>query len=1114
MANATATVRVSKIAPWVVATELFQFFETTIGENTVFACEIASHQKNWRSKGFGRVQFENAEAAERAVSLSAAGKLFFHRAYIHVSLCLDDIIVRPVDPRNRVDGGILHVGVMSGKATFGALENWNLAKAEILSQKKRVAFSVVDRGECYKIEIDFADLIGVFACNMSKGQRNGVLLQMKYAPRIYHKITGPSITPKFSVDRYHVCKEDVKFLWVRTTDFSSVKSIGQSTHFYWELSDCISVLEIITNFPCNEEYKNLEVEQVKPFCSVSELVPIMYFVSDPFLTYEIIFQLNSLIHAQKLIVTTINLEFLNILRGLTEETANKILLKLHRLKSTCNEPVQFIQHELYNIQKCKLSLDSYKSIPADKNLMSCHRVLITPSKVYFLGPEIETSNYVVRHFSAYASNFLRVSFVDENWSKLPPEAISTTTGQGISSKIYRTQIFQRIHSILKNGIVIGTKKFEFLVFSASQLRANSVWMFAPTESLNAEKIRDWMGYFKKINCVSKCAARMGQLFSSSMQIFSVLAQDVQTIPDVEAVTDGIKYCFSDGIGKISLSFARQVAQKIGLNHTPSAFQIRYGGYKGVVSVDRNSFWKLSLRTSMLKFDSKNTMLCVTKWSESMPCYLNREIISLLSTLGIEDKVFESMQCEQMALLEEMLSNKEAALNVLEGMVGGDTRLTLVKMLLHGYEPKSEPYLSMMLRAYQEFQLSDLRTKCRIFVSKGRVILGCLDETGSLDYGQVYIRVSMTKAEQEAICQSQSFFKRIDESTAVVVGKIIVTKNPCLHPGDIRVLEAVWEPGLEEMGLVDCIVFPQKGPRPHPNECSGGDLDGDLYFVCWDSNLVPMDADAPMDYLGRRPRLLDHEVTLEEIHNFFIDYIINDTLGVISTAHLVHADSEPLKARSPKCLQLAKLQSMAVDFAKTGAPAEMPRVLKPKDYPDFLERGDRPMYASPGILGKLYRATRVPSGMSNLAFTWSKELAQMAYDPDLEVPGFEDFLEDAVKFKIQYIDKLTALMNYYEAQREDEILTGNLRQRPDHLNRDKKRYGEVKDRILVAVKNLHKEVKEWFKGSCNIQEQPKMASAWYHVTYHPNYYEEENFLSFPWILSDVLLNIKSLRGTRK
>lgn len=53
-------------------------------------------------------------------------------------------------------------------------------------------------------------------------------------------------------------------------------------------------------------------------------------------------------------------------------------------------------------------------------------------------------------------------------------------------------------------------------------------------------------------------------------------------------------------------------------------------------------------------------------------------------------------------------------------------------------------------------------------------------------------------------------------------------------------------------------------RPHPNECSGGDLDGDLFFISWDKDLIPCQTDNPMDYTGRRPRIMDHKVTLEVI----------------------------------------------------------------------------------------------------------------------------------------------------------------------------------------------------------------------------------------------------------
>lgn len=442
--------------------------------------------------------------------------------------------------------------------------------------------------------------------------------------------------------------------------------------------------------------------------------------------------------------------------------------------------------------------------------MNCHRALVTPAKIYCVGPELETANYVVKNFASHASDFLRVTFVEEDWSKLPANAISTSIQQGFFSRPHRTKLYDRILSVLRDGIVIGSKRFEFLAFSASQLRSNSVWMFASSDEVKAADIREWMGSFNKIRSVSKCAARMGQLFSSSTQTLVVPVQHVEMVPDVEVTSsDGVNYCFSDGIGKISLSFARQVSQKCGLNHTPSAFQIRYGGYKGVVAVDRNSFRKLSLRSSMLKFESKNRMLNVTSWSESMPCFLNREIITLLSTLGIEDDIFLEMQTVQVLLLDKMVTSKESALDFLESLGKSDTKNILVNML-QGYEPNLEPYLSMMLQSYREYQLSDIRSRCRIFVPNGRILIGCLDETGILSYGQVYVRVTMTKREREF--ENQSFFKKVDETTAIVLGKVLVTKNPCLHPGDIRVLEAVYEVALEEKGLVDCLIFPQKGER--------------------------------------------------------------------------------------------------------------------------------------------------------------------------------------------------------------------------------------------------------------------------------------------------------------
>ena len=146
-------------------------------------------------------------------------------------------------------------------------------------------------------------------------------------------------------------------------------------------------------------------------------------------------------------------------------------------------------------------------------------------------------------------------------------------------------------------------------------------------------------------------------------------------------------------------------------------------------------------------------------------------------------------------------------------------------------------------------------------------------------------------------------------------------------------------------------------------------------------------------------------------------MINDALGVISTAHLIHADRNPLKARSPECLQLAALHSMAVDFAKTGAPAEMPLALRPREFPDFMERWERPMYVSNGVLGKLNRAALRHE--ENAEALLPAAPPSCVYDPDLEVAGFDKFLDTAEEQYEAYAEKLGTLMTYYSAEGEDE-----------------------------------------------------------------------------------------------
>ena len=84
--------------------------------------------------------------------------------------------------------------------------------------------------------------------------------------------------------------------------------------------------------------------------------------------------------------------------------------------------------------------------------------------------------------------------------------------------------------------------------------------------------------------------------------------------------------------------------KLDKTYNPSAFQIRFAGFKGVLSVDPTlDGIKAKLRPSMRKFQSTHRRLEVLQTSRAQDVYLNHQVIMLLSNLGVPDKVFLDLQ---------------------------------------------------------------------------------------------------------------------------------------------------------------------------------------------------------------------------------------------------------------------------------------------------------------------------------------------------------------------------------------------------------------------------------------------------------------------------------------
>ncbi|KAJ3044743.1 Protein rrf1 [Rhizophlyctis rosea] len=238
------------------------------------------------------------------------------------------------------------------------------------------------------------------------------------------------------------------------------------------------------------------------------------------------------------------------------------------------------------------------------------------------------------------------------------------------------------------------------------------------------------------------------------------------------------------------SFGRKPAAPsngIGLldHELPSVVQIRAHGVKGVLTLDPTLQGnKAVLRSSMLKFHSDYS----SSWTSTPPTPCNFRV-------GI--KSYSSAPRARFTKVGEQELLQLNARNISIDAIRE-------KHLRRGTDGRLQ-----------------------IKLEKARRPLGVADYSGTLKSGQCF------------------FQPTINGTPTALYGTVAVMRNPCYHPGDIRILRAVPCPAL--CHLRDCVVFPVLGDRPHPDEMSGGDLDGDQYLVIWDPDLIPRSHAVPFDY---------------------------------------------------------------------------------------------------------------------------------------------------------------------------------------------------------------------------------------------------------------------------
>lgn len=812
-------------------------------------------------------------------------------------------------------------GMMASESTMWNLPQFSYEDIVLLTNFSKRLFEIqfkVNLGryglKAFKMQIDFSHPTKIIWGTRKNGAW-GLAIMLPSPPKLYGRL------PVSHDDDQSLWQE--WDLWARKTDISGelhklkhlpaslVKPFGQSvecgrwTTYYLDIDSSLSEWESVRTYLADYNVKIIQVncfELVTPGLSnawklldnsAEMTLELLSSTHTYHLDFPVRYQLEVCISHGILDEFSVDAQFLEKLISFDVDRARMMLEGVAENSRQFYEPMK-----MFDDPKV-LHYWPNARIPPYATLV--RRAVITPTTIYLKTPCVELTNRILRKYSDLNDRFLRVQFTDE-----------ITFGKIFSSQDSNKDdsLYIRVHRVMQNGIIIGDRHYRFLAFSNSQFRENGAFFFCETDHVTCDSIREWMGDFRHIRSVGKFAARMGQCFTTTRQVNGISIPKIRQIVDTERQTGDHSWNFTDGVGKISDFFAKLIASERDLPETPSCFQIRMGGCKGVVVV-----WpdvppsEVHVRPSQEKFKAVYNGLEIIKTSVFSHATLNKQVIPVLVALGVENSVFVSMLDDELKEYDEALADSMKAGELLRSQVDENQTTLIMAEMVDTFMDSKEPFLWTLLRLWKCWILKRLKHKFAISVKNSAMVFGVVDEIGVLrghsqategkgyniigSLPQIFLQVPIEGSDGRSTTNYE-----------VITGICVVGRNPSLHPGDVRVVEAVDVPELRH--LKNVVVFPKTGDRDIPSMCSGGDMDGDDYFVYWDERLIPPEWDhPPLDHdAGSSTPGLDKpaDVTVEDVTRFFAQYMKNDSLGRIATAHFAQADQLPGGVKNPKCKQ--------------------------------------------------------------------------------------------------------------------------------------------------------------------------------------------------------------------
>jgi hypothetical protein len=761
-----------------------------------------------------------------------------------------------------------------------------------------------------------------------------------------------------------------------------------------------------------------------------------------------------------------------------------------------------------------------------KRSMPVRRIVITPSTIEFKLATRNMPNRVIRKFEENLDDFIRVAFQGENHRA------------DRYNRDNNLPLLDHIETLMRHGFEVGNKKFQFLHYSNSQMKAHSCW-FMNEGALKIEDVIQSLGNFEKETKLSKNAARKGQAFSSATKVGELIcATQVEEIEDIERNGK----IFSDGWGEIKAEYAKQIARESFDYVHCSAFQIRMGGCKGVLVKSNNEFngdVKVKIRKSMKKFEQRKedekVDLEVIRAATYSCGYLNKQIIGILWSNGVEPEIFIDMQEKYVkeildfSRFERKIVKDEVPFMLFSAIKHIDQKLYYVHK--EGIEYMNDPFVGPLIKLVWYSKLREVKKRFRIFDKNWCVLIGVIDPYNWLEEGEVYVQPNVrhlsAKGRGAKGCVPSEYLN----------GTVLVSRNPWVHSGDVRKLKAVSKKELH--GYENVIVFSSKGDRPEQDKMASGDLDGDIYWINWNQNFIdgfqeqPPNGDEEFKALlnGEVPEqpkektelksiemlqegLSSSKITRESWINNFINYIKNDLLGEVANLHCKISDTSREMIKSEICLELAEMHSKAVDFQKHGEMLNVDRfneIQRENNINvDFMVQEQKTIKKSkvkksPGVLGQMHRALKDSIDLSDFLNLEYKYKFKRNYPLPVDVLGYPKIWEHfwyiyehvVYPYNLE-IHKIMVEKNLFT---ESDIFNINTAF-SNIVNKTDEKYGHEADieSILFNLKeqlrydvldNYIKEVK--LKGKTRKQAESEVYTALKFVSYFELHHEEESKL---------------------